>query len=78
MKGKPLKLNINLNSISSNEVIKTPILLRNRDYSPIPLESPQSIKHRISVEEVEESKIEVTDEINKIKKEKEEGKYKHK
>ena len=57
MKGKPLKLNINLNSISSNEVIKTPILLRNRDYSPIPLESPQSIKHRISVEEVEESKI---------------------
>lgn len=78
MKCKPLKLNINLNSISSNEVIKTPILLRNRDYSPIPLESPQSIKHRISVEEVEESKIEVTDEINKIKKEKEEGKYKHK
>ena len=78
MKGKPLKLNINLNSISSNEVIKTPILLRNRDYSPIPLESPQSIKHRISVVEVEESKIEVTDEINKIKKEKEEGKYKHK
>ena len=78
MKGKPLKLNINLNSISSNEVIKTPILLRTRDYSPIPLESPQSIKHRISVVEVEESKIEVTDEINKIKKEKEEGKYKHK
>tara|TARA_R110001592_G_scaffold158951_5_gene390168 strand:+ start:17552 stop:17788 length:237 start_codon:yes stop_codon:yes gene_type:complete len=78
MKCKPLKLNINLNSISSNEVIKTPILLRSKDYSPMPLESPQSIKHRISVVEVEESKIEVTDEINKIKKEKEEGKYKHK
>ena len=78
MKCKPLKLNINLNSISSNEVIKTPILLRSKDYSPMPLESPQSIKHRISVVEVEESKIEVTDEINKMKKEKEEGKYKHK
>ena len=46
----------------------------------MPLDSPKSIKHRISVVEVEESKIEVTDEINKIKKEKqeEEGKYKHK
>ena len=80
MKSKSLKLNINLNSPSSKEQVKTPILLRSKDYSPMPLDSPKSIKHRISVVEVEESKIEVTDEINKIKKEKqeEEGKYKHK
>ena len=77
MKNK-LKLNINLDS-PSRKTVKTPIILRKRDYSPMPLDSPKSIKHRISVVEVEESKIEVTNEINKIKKEKEdEDNYKHK
>ena len=75
MKNK-LKLNINLDS-PSRKTVKTPIVLRKRDYSPMPLDSPNSIKHRISVVEVEESKIEVTNEINKIKKEYED-KYKHK
>jgi len=75
MKNK-LKLNINLNS-PSRKTVKTPDILRKRDYSPMPLDSPNSIKHRISVVEVEESKKEVTEEINKIKKSKEE-KYKHK
>jgi len=75
MKNK-LKLNINLDS-PSRKTVKTPIILRKRDYSPMPLDSPKSIKHRISVVEVEESKIEVTNEINKIKKEYED-KYKHK
>ena len=75
MKNK-LKLNINLDS-PSRKTVKTPIVLRKRDYSPMPLDSPKSIKHRISVVEVEESKIEVTNEINKIKKEYED-KYKHK
>ena len=54
MKNK-LKLNINLDS-PSRKTVKTPIVLRKRDYSPIPLDSPNSIKHRISVVEVEESK----------------------
>ena len=51
---KPLKLNLDLKSLSGNKQAKTPILLRNRDYSPIPLESPNSIKHRVSVIEIEE------------------------
>jgi len=55
MKGKRLKLNIDLTSLSSNHKVKTPILLRNRDYSPLPLESPNSIKHRITVHEIEEN-----------------------
>ena len=77
MKNK-LKLNINLNS-PSRKTVKTPIVLRKRDYSPMPLDSPNSIKHRISVVEVEESKMEVTKEINKVKKEKEdEDKFKQK
>tara|TARA_B100001769_G_C21820543_1_gene446033 strand:+ start:295 stop:528 length:234 start_codon:yes stop_codon:yes gene_type:complete len=77
MKNK-LKLNINLNS-PSRKTIKTPDILRKRDYSPMPIDSPNSIKHRISVIELEESKTEVTDEINNIKKLNEkDDKYKHK
>jgi len=53
MKSKSLKLNINLNSPSSKEQVKTPILLRSKDYSSLPLESPNSIKHRIIVIETE-------------------------
>jgi len=45
----------------------------------MPIDSPNSIKHRISVIELEESKTEVTDEINNIKKLNEkDDKYKHK
>ena len=77
MKNK-LKLNINLNS-PSRKTVKTPDILRKKDYSPMPIDSPNSIKHRISVIELEESKIEVTDEINNIKKLNEkDDKYKHK
>jgi len=54
MKGNRLKLNIDLTSLSSNQQVKTPILLRNRDYSPLPLESPNSIKHKIIVIEIDE------------------------
>jgi|TARA_B100000902_G_scaffold192131_1_gene183603 hypothetical protein len=73
MKNK-LKLNINLNS-PSRKTVKTPIVLRKRDYSPMPIDSPKSIKHRVSVIE-----IEVSNEINKKKEEKEEEeeKYNHK
>tara|TARA_B110000858_G_scaffold179862_1_gene216967 strand:+ start:887 stop:1102 length:216 start_codon:yes stop_codon:yes gene_type:complete len=53
MKITSLKLNIDLISLSSNHQVKTPILLRNRDYSSLPLESPNSIKHRIIVIETE-------------------------
>lgn len=53
MKITSLKLNIDLTSLSSNHQVKTPILLRNRDYSSLPLESPNSIKHRIIVIETE-------------------------
>ena len=53
MKRTSLKLTIDLTSLSSNQKVKTPILLRNRDYSPLPLESPNSIKHRITVIEIE-------------------------
>ena len=71
-----LKLNINLNS-PSRKTVKTPDILRKKDYSPMPIDSPNSIKHRISEFDLEVSKIEVTAEINKIKEIKEE-KYKHK
>jgi hypothetical protein len=71
-----LKLNINLNS-PSRKTVKTPDILRKKDYSPMPIDSPNSIKHRISEFDLEVSKIEVTEEINKIKEIKEE-KYKHK
>ena len=53
MKRTSLKLNIDLTSLSSNRQVKTPILLRNRDYSPLPLDSPNSMKHRIIVIEIE-------------------------
>ena len=53
MKRTSLKLTIDLTSLSSNQKVKTPILLRNRDYSPLPLESPNSMKHRIIVIEIE-------------------------
>jgi len=54
MKGISLKLNLDLNSLSNEQEVKTPILLRNRDYSPIPLDSPNSIKHRIIEFHIEE------------------------
>ena len=54
MKRTSLKLTIDLTSLSSNQKVKTPILLRNRDYSPLPLDSPNSMKHRITVIEIEE------------------------
>ena len=54
MKRTSLKLNIDLTSLSGNRQVKTPILLRNRDYSPLPLDSPNSMKHRIIVIEIEE------------------------
>jgi hypothetical protein len=53
MKRTSLKLTIDLTSLSSNQKVKTPILLRNRDYSPLPLDSPNSMKHRITVIEIE-------------------------
>ena len=53
MKRTSLKLTIDLTSLSSNQKVKTPILLRNRDYSPLPLDSPNSMKHRIIVIEIE-------------------------
>ena len=57
MKGISLKLTLDLHSISSKQEVKTPILLRTKDYSPIPLESPHSIKHRVSVIEIEEKEM---------------------
>tara|TARA_B100000900_G_C19985381_1_gene475502 strand:- start:229 stop:459 length:231 start_codon:yes stop_codon:yes gene_type:complete len=72
-----LNLQIDLNSPSRRSLVKTPDILRKRDYSPIPLDSPNSIKHRVSVVEVVKKEIE-----NKKKKEcvsdKSEEKYKHK
>jgi len=80
MKNK-LNLHIDLNS-PSNKRVKTPDILRKRDYSPMPIDSPNSIKHRISVIDVEETKNEVKKEMKNIKKEKEKEneneKYKHK
>jgi len=77
MKNK-LKLNINLNS-PSRKSVKTPDILRKRDYSPMPIDSPNSIKHRISVIDVEESKMEVTKVIEDVKNvQKNENKFKHK
>tara|TARA_B100001093_G_scaffold478258_1_gene506259 strand:- start:4149 stop:4385 length:237 start_codon:yes stop_codon:yes gene_type:complete len=57
MKSK-LKLQIDLNSPSRRSLVKTPDILRKRDYSPIPLDSPNSIKHRVSVIQVVKSEIE--------------------
>tara|TARA_B100000900_G_C20007145_1_gene484241 strand:- start:229 stop:468 length:240 start_codon:yes stop_codon:yes gene_type:complete len=57
MKSK-LQLKIDLNSPSRRSLVKTPDILRKRDYSPIPLDSPNSIKHRVSVVEVVKSEIE--------------------
>ena len=51
MKNK-LKLQIDLNSPSRRSLVKTPDILRKRDYSPMPIDSPNSIKHRVSVIEV--------------------------
>tara|TARA_B100000676_G_C18013527_1_gene808177 strand:- start:283 stop:510 length:228 start_codon:yes stop_codon:yes gene_type:complete len=57
MKNK-LKLQIDLNSPSRRSLVKTPDILRKRDYSPIPIDSPNSIKHRVSVVEVVKKEIE--------------------
>ena len=74
-----LKLQIDLNSPSRRSLVKTPDILRKRDYSPIPLDSPNSIKHRVSVVEVVKNEIENKKKkcANEEKKEKEE-KYNHK
>jgi len=54
MKSK-LKLFINLNSPSKSKCVKTPDMIRRIDClnSPIFLDSPNSIKHRISMFEVD-------------------------
>ena len=72
MKSK-LNLQIDLNSPKSKKNVKTPEILRKKDYSPMPIDSPKSIKHRISVIQVEVSK-----EIEEKKQEYKEGKQSHK
>jgi len=54
------KLQLNLNSPSTNKKVRTPEIQRRTDYlnSPV-LDSPNSIKHRISVIKVEK----LTDEM---------------
>lgn len=74
MKSK-LNLQIDLNSPKSKKNVKTPDILRKRDYSPMPVDSPKSIRHRISVVEVER---EVSKEIEQKKQEYREGKQSHK
>jgi len=74
MKSK-LKLQIDLNSPKSKKNIKTPDILRKKDYSPMPVDSPNSIRHRVSVVEVEQ---EVSKEIEQKKQEYKEGKQCHK
>ena len=74
MKSK-LNLQIDLNSPKSKKNIKTPDILRKKDYSPMPLDSPNSIKHRVSVIEVVQ---EVSKEIEQKKQEYKEGKQNHK
>ena len=74
MKSK-LNLQIDLNSPKSKKNIKTPDILRKKDYSPMPIDSPNSIKHRVSVIEVEQ---EVSKEIEQKKQEYNEGKQNHK
>ena len=78
MKSK-LNLQIDLNSPSRRSLVKTPDILRKRDYSPIPLDSPNSIKHRVSVVEVVKNEIENKKKkcVSEGKKE-EEKKYNHK
>ena len=74
-----LNLQIDLNSPSRRSLVKTPDILRKRDYSPMPIDSPNSIKHRVSVIEVKkEIKKEVAQEIEKKKQEHKEGKHSHK
>ena len=54
------KLQLNLNSPSTNQKVRTPEIQRRRDYLNSPLlDSPSSIKHRISVVEVKK----LTDEM---------------
>ena len=74
MKNK-FRLQLDLNSSKSKKNVKTPEILRKKDYSPMPVDSPHSIKHRISVIEVE---TEVSQEIEEKKQEYKEGKQKHK
>ena len=77
MKSK-LNLQIDLNSPSRKKNVKTPDILRKKDYSPMPVDSPNSIKHRVSVIEVEEVSKEVSKEIEQKKQEYKEGKQNHK
>ena len=74
MKNK-FRLQIDLNSPSRKKNVKTPDILRKKDYSPMPVDSPNSIKHRVSVVEVE---TEVSKEIEQKKQEYKEGKNSHK
>ena len=74
MKSK-LHLQIDLNSPKSKKNVKTPDILRKKDYSPMPIDSPNSIKHRVSVIEVEQ---EVSKEIEQKKQAYKEGKQNHK
>ena len=74
MKSK-FNLQIDLNSPSRKKNVKTPDILRKKDYSPMPIDSPNSIKHRVSVVEVE---TEVSKEIEQKKQEYKEGKNSHK
>ena len=77
MKNK-FRLQIDLNSPSRKKNVKTPDILRKKDYSPMPVDSPNSIKHRVSVIEVEEVSKEVSKEIEQKKQEYKEGKQNHK
>ena len=74
MKNK-FRLQIDLNSPSRKKNVKTPDILRKKDYSPMPVDSPKSIKHRVSVIEVE---AEVSKEIEQKKQEYKEKKENHK
>jgi hypothetical protein len=65
-----LKLHIDPNSPSKSKQIKTPDMTRRVDYlnSPIALDSPNSIKHRISVikvKKLDENKLKNAKNVHK-------------
>ena len=65
-----LKLHIDPNSPSKSKQVKTPDMTRRVDYlnSPIALDSPNSIKHRISVikvKKIDENKLKNAKHVHK-------------
>ena len=65
-----LKLHIDPNSPSKSKQVKTPDMTRRVDYlnSPIALDSPNSIKHRISVikvKKLDENKLKNAKKVHK-------------